>query len=353
MRMKFLLPFSWLYAFAVIVRNKLFDWGVLKPEDAGVPVISVGNLTVGGTGKTPLVEYIVTYLLREGRRVGVVSRGYKRKSTGVVVVSDGKKIVGTTEEGGDEPLQIAHKFPDAIVVVAESRVEAARQAVQCGADVVVMDDGFQHRYLKRDLDIVVVDATKDVLRDAVLPAGMLREPLSGLRRAHMVALSRFNENDPEHAGLEKKLSTYTTAPFTRFQYTLQEIRRVHDDGLASPDVVKRMSLIAFSGIGNHESFTTQLREAGFNPLNDMRFSDHHRYSEADMLTLASFAKAMNVDGCITTEKDAVRIRSDKTIAQKLIDEVPVFYTTIHVEIVGGQDTLHSSISSTTRGKAIS
>lgn len=351
--MKLLLPFSWLYAFVVTVRNKLFDWGVLKSEDAGVPVISVGNLTVGGTGKTPLVEYIVAYLLREGRRVGVVSRGYKRKSTGVVVVSDGKKIVATAEQGGDEPVQIAHKFPASIVVVAEKRADAARKAVQYGADVLVMDDGFQHRYLKRDLDVVVVDATKHVLRDAVLPAGRLREPLWGLRRAKIVALSKFNENNPEHSELERKLSSYTTARFVRFRYTLHEIRRVHDDGLASPDVVKRMSVIAFSGIGNHEAFTIQLRETGFNPLSDMRFSDHHRYSEADMLTLASFAKAMNVDACITTEKDAVRIRSDRNIAQKLIGEVPVFYTTIRVEIVGGQETLHSSINNSIRGKIIS
>ena len=168
-RMKLLLPFAWLYAVPITLRNTLFDRGVLKQRAVNVPVISVGNLTVGGTGKTPLVEYIVRYLLALGRRVGVVSRGYKRRSKGVVVVSDGRELRVDARDAGDEPMQIASAFPQAIVVVGERRFDAAQEAVRLGAEVIVVDDGFQHRYLKRDLNIVVVDSTNDVTAEALLP----------------------------------------------------------------------------------------------------------------------------------------------------------------------------------------
>ncbi len=342
--MKLFLPFSWLYAVVVLLRNKLFDWEVLRTESVGVPVISIGNLTVGGTGKTPLVEYIAAYILGKGLRVAVVSRGYKRTSTGVVAVSDGKTLLASAEQSGDEPFQIAEKFREAIVVVGEKRVEAARMAVgQFGAQVVVMDDGFQHRYLKRNLDVVVVDATNDITRDSVLPAGRLREPLSGLRRASLIAFSKFDETVLSQFDLDSKLAPYFSGPMIRYRYRIKEVRRVQDDGLASLDVVRRMRLMAFSGIGTHGAFLFDLKKNGFAPISDMRFSDHHPYSEGDIATLASFAKAMEVDACITTEKDAVRLGANKELTAKLTAEIPVFYLTIEVELLGEGEELHSRI----------
>lgn len=337
--MKILLPFAWLYSAPILLRNKAFDWGVLKTTNVGVPVISVGNLTVGGTGKTPLVEYLVKQLLAEERRVAVVSRGYKRKSSGVVVVSDGKKILATAEQGGDEPVQIAEKFPESIVVVGEKRVGAAQRAVELGATVILADDCFQHRYLHRDLNIIVVDSTSDITRDAVLPAGRLREPLCGLRRANVIALSRFDES--VSVDIDLKLRPFFNGPFVKFRYKVVGVQRATDDAVVSFDVVRGMKLVAFSGIGNHDAFVMGLHNNGFAPISDMRFSDHHSYSESDMSTLAALTRAMAADGCITTEKDVVRLRSNKEGSRAFFTETSVFYLRIEVEILEGKEILHS------------
>jgi tetraacyldisaccharide 4'-kinase len=339
--MKILLPFSWLYALIIALRNTLFDWGLLKSEGAGVQVISVGNLTVGGTGKTPLVEYIVQRLLQEGRHVAVVSRGYKRKSSGVVVVSDGKSVMADAAQGGDEPVQIARKFRDAIVVVGEKRVAAARKAVALGSDAIVLDDGFQHRYLKRDIDIVVVDSTSDITKESVIPAGRLREPLSGLKRAGVIAFSKFDE--AREFRLDEKLRSASSAPYIKYRYAIRDVRRAHDDGSASLDVVRRMKLLAFSGIGRHDAFVHELDKNGFAPVSDMRFSDHHDFSEGDVATIISFAKSMHVDACITTEKDFIRLRGNSEIARTLYDAMLVFYLVIDVEIVEGRDAFDALI----------
>lgn len=335
--MKLLLPFSWLYGIAIRLRNKLFDWGMLKSRSAGVPVISVGNLTVGGTGKTPLVEFIVEELKRYGKRVAVVSRGYKRKSKGVQVVSDGRRVLADAEIGGDEPVQIAQKYSDAIVVVGEKRVEAARKAVELGAEVIVLDDGFQHRYLKRDLDIVVLDSTTDVRIDALLPAGRLREPVSSLQRASVVAFSKVDRNVHTLSDLQSQVSTHFSGSFITYDYSIKEVRRGNDGGRASMDVVKGMKLFAFSGIGKHDAFMLELSKNGFAPVQEMRFPDHHLFSETDVLMLASFAKSMQVDACITTEKDIMRLRGSSTLEKKFFDEVPVFYLVIEVEVLEGKD----------------
>jgi tetraacyldisaccharide 4'-kinase len=341
--MKLLLPFSWLYALVMLVRNKLFDWGVLNSEGVGVPVISIGNLTVGGTGKTPLVEYIVELLIGKGLRVGVVSRGYKRTSTGVVVVSDGKNVLSNADSGGDEPVQIATKFRDVIVVVGEKRVEASKKAVELGAHIIVVDDGFQHRYLKRDLDVVVIDSTSDIMRDAVLPAGRLREPISGLKRADVAAFSKFDEAVIHQFTLDEQLRPEFSGSFIKYRYRIKEVRRMNDDGVAAMDVVRTMNLLAFSGIGKHEAFLGDLAKNGFSPVTDLRFSDHHRYTEQDISIITSFGKGMKIDGCITTEKDVVRLRANDTFARMLFDQIPVFYLVIAVDVLQGAEVVLSRI----------
>ncbi|MER3524510.1 MAG: tetraacyldisaccharide 4'-kinase [Ignavibacteria bacterium] len=346
--MKILLPFAWLYSFAMAVRNWCFDVGVLQQHEAGVPVVSIGNLTVGGTGKTPLVEYIVGHLLASGRKPAVISRGYKRASKGVVIVSDGKRLRADAREGGDEPAQIAHKFPEAIVVVGERRTDAARVAVTLGADVVVMDDGFQHRYLKRNLDIVVIDSRKDLLADAVLPAGRLREPLSSLRRAHLIAFSHVENGVPER--LPRGVERYCAAPSIAFRYHIGTVRRATDGVEVSAEAVRRMHLVAFSGIGNHEAFVEQLRNERFTLAGELRFPDHHRYGALDMDLIAYTVKAFHADGLLTTEKDVVRLKADEAIARTLFETYTFFYTTITVEIVRGEETLHTSIAHAIQGE---
>ncbi len=190
---KFLLPFSWLYGLAVTVRNLAYDKGWFRQETAGVPVVSVGNITAGGTGKTPLVEYLVRHLVASGKHPAILSRGYRRRSRGVVVVSDGKSMRSDAAMGGDEPVQMARKLATVPVVVAERRIAAARVAVRdFHADVLVLDDGFQHRSLKRDLNILIMDSRRDLVREPLLPVGLRREPLAAVRRANLVVLSKVD-----------------------------------------------------------------------------------------------------------------------------------------------------------------
>ena len=185
-----LLPLSWVYGAVIAARNAAFDTGIFRCRSAGVPLIAVGNMTAGGTGKTPVVEMLVRLLRQRGVSPGVISRGYGRTGRGVVVVADRECVYADAGTGGDEPVQIARKFPGVPVVVGERRFEAAVTAVRrCGAQVIISDDGFQHRWLHRDCDLVVVDGSSDLAAEPLLPAGVRREPMRALRRAHMVALT--------------------------------------------------------------------------------------------------------------------------------------------------------------------
>ena len=190
-----LYPFSILYGFIIVIRNLFFDIGIFKTRKVNVPVISIGNITAGGTGKTPIVEYLTQYFLEQNHKVAVISRGYKRKTKGTVVVSDGKLLIYNASECGDEPLQIASKFPEAIIIVDENRYRAAKLAEEkFKCDIILMDDGFQHRNLHRDFDVVVIDVTKPPNKEGLLPSGFKREPLSSLKRADAIIFSRWNDS---------------------------------------------------------------------------------------------------------------------------------------------------------------
>jgi tetraacyldisaccharide 4'-kinase len=179
---KLLFPFSLLYWLVSAVRNWFFDIGFLKSEKVSVPVISVGNISAGGVGKTPFIELLIDNSTTLGR-LSVVSRGYGRKSAGTVVVSDGRGKIASVENSGDEPIQLALKFPKVIVVVDEQRVRGARKAIELGAEVILLDDGFQHRYLHRDLDIVLLTSKEILKGDIMLPAGNRREPWKSDRKS--------------------------------------------------------------------------------------------------------------------------------------------------------------------------
>jgi tetraacyldisaccharide 4'-kinase len=345
-----LLPFSWLYGLAIGCRNLAFDVGILKSEGVGVPVISVGNMTMGGTGKTPLVEYIVGVCLAKGRRVAVVSRGYKRESGGVLVVSDGERAIVDAATGGDEPVQIARKYPKAIVVVGERRVDAARKAVgEMNANVVVLDDGFQHRYLRRDLDIAVVDARKNLYRTWMIPAGGRREPMSSIRRAQLVAFSRADTVN-EGGGWERWLSNQYRGPKIHYRYKLDRIVQVGSDvGLSARDL-KGKKVMLFSGIGDHQDFVRQMESAGIEVVGDARFPDHHTYSEADLKWVVSRVTQSGADGLLTTEKDYVRLSGNRSTFNSLVQQSQFFYARIVVDIVNGQGILDTLIERCLSGR---
>jgi tetraacyldisaccharide 4'-kinase len=344
-----LLPFSWLYGLAAAVRNSAFDTGLIPRSRAGVPVIAVGNMTAGGTGKTPLVEHITGMLCARGLHVGVVSRGYGRRSTGVVVVSCRGEIRSDALEGGDEPVQIARKFREASVVVGERRIDAARRAVsECGAEVIVLDDAFQHRYIGRDLDILVIDAASAFLREKLLPSGMRREWFSGLRRAGLIGFSHAPEKDgPPWAGA---LVRWTDAPSFAYRSLITGFARIPGDSPLGCDAVRGKRVLAFSGIGNHNGFADSLREAGADVVAERRFRDHHIYTGNDLDGILKAAG--EVEACVTTEKDMVRLIADPRIAGRIRGPVPFMYARAAIRFTGGEEIFDRAVTGVLPGRSI-
>ncbi len=346
-----LLPLSWLYALVIEARNKTFDWGIVRSESVDVPVISVGNITTGGTGKTPLVEYIVKHFQNKGKNVAVIARGYKRSSRGVVIVSDGSRVLVDANTGGDEPVQIAHKFPKAVVVVGERRVEAARVTIDRFApDLIILDDGFQHRHLRRDLNIVVMSASKDIVGESLLPSGSKREGLKALRRADVVALSRA-DSSTSAGEWSNKLHPWFRGPIVMFQYVTETFCRPIHQLPVSASAIAMKPVLAFSGIGDHKGFVRSLESSGFNVRDDIRFPDHHSYTFDDMKRITSNMKVAKAEICVTTEKDSMRLLANDEIREKVLNALPVYYPRLTVEIFHNADVLNTMLDRVLEGKA--
>lgn len=343
-----LLPFSWLYGLGIYCRNIAFDLGIIRMVDVGVPVISVGNVTMGGAGKTPLVEYVAAHCIARGRTVAVVSRGYKRNTKGTLVVSDGKNILVGASEGGDEPVQMAKKLPTVRVVVGAKRVEAARLSVHSlGADTIVMDDGFQHRYLLRNLDIVVVDSTKNLRRMPLIPAGPRREPLSAISRSHFVAFSRAESSSIAGAWISEVSGGLPTAAF---RYRLEYLQEAGGATSLSTHDLKGSKFFLFSGIGDHASFVSLVAGTGIAVAGDEKFPDHHVYSLGDVNRLVEECRALQADGLLTTEKDMVRLAGTGSVFNELCRRVPVYHAVIAIEFIRGKETLDEMIDTCVGGK---
>jgi tetraacyldisaccharide 4'-kinase len=272
-------PLTGIYAAASGLRNRLFDHSLLRVKRLGRPVVSVGNLAAGGTGKTPFVIALGELLKARGIRFDVLSRGYRRKTRGVLVV----ETDGRAADFGDEPLLLARRL-GVPVVVGESRYEAGRLAEQqFETQLHILDDGFQHRALARDFDIVLMTSLE--FGDRMLPAGRLREPESALERADAVVLPA--EVSSEHASLRGK--------------TVWRMRRQIE--IVHPP----QSPVAFCGIARPEQFFVQVRASGIAPAAEIAFRDHHAYAARDIQRLLAARQKTGADGFVTTEKDAVNL----------------------------------------------
>ena len=274
-------PLSAVYGSAVGVRNALYDRGMLRSRRLRGPVISVGNLSTGGSGKTPFVILLGELLKARVVDFDVLSRGYGRESRGVRLVDPG----GLPRDFGDEPLLIARRL-QVPVVVGEDRSEAGKFAEsKSGPRIHLLDDGFQHRGLARDFDIVLV--TPEDARDRLLPAGRLREPLSALQRADAVVLTGGASADA----------------FPLANNMIWKVRR----GIALENVCVPERPVVFCGIARPQSFVLQLRTAGIEPVAEAFFRDHHAYTEKDIRDLAGLHERSEAGGFVTTEKDAVNL----------------------------------------------
>jgi tetraacyldisaccharide 4'-kinase len=284
------------------------------------PVVSVGNLSVGGSGKTPIVACIATLLMARGERPVVLSRGYARTApTGeVTVVSDADGVRASLERAGDEPLMLARTLPGIPVVVARDRYAAGRLAEQrLGASVHVLDDGFQHLTLARDVDLLIAGAAD--LRDRVLPAGRLREPLSAACVADAVLVSDAPQ-DAEPDAVGRALGVATSFRITR---TLGTPRWLASGEAAN--VGRRNPVVALAGIARPERFFADLEAAGFQVVARQAFRDHHPYTDADVSRIVAAAKRAGTAIVMTTEKDAVRL-TDRNFEALKVAVVPLAVT---------------------------
>ncbi len=322
-----LLPFAWLYECGVVLRNLFFDLKLFRVEKVGVPVISVGNITAGGTGKTPIVELVAGTLERLNIRSAIVSRGYGRNTQGLREVSDGSSMKATVLESGDEAFQLAARLPRTAVVVDERRVRGAQHAVEnLKAKAIVLDDGFQHRSLHRDLDIVLVDAAQSPFQTAMLPAGFRREPLSALKRADVVILTKVRPGENVDR-LDEQIRSRSAALIMTSSYRVTAFRRAKTKFTVDLNSVRGKHAVAFCGIGRPESFKQSLEEIGIHVDSMIAFHDHHWYSPSELRRIVSEQEKWNAEFIITTEKDFVRISQ-----AEFFEKFPFFYIEVEAEI---------------------
>ena len=322
-----LLPFSWLYGCGVVLRNLLYDRQIFRTGRVDVPVISVGNITTGGTGKTPVVGLIAKTLQGQNIRSAIVSRGYKRETRGLVEVSDGSSLKATVREAGDEAFQLASALRKTIVVVDEHRVRGAHYAVsKLNAQAIVLDDGFQHRALHRDLDIVVIDANRSPFTMPLLPAGNRRDALRSLKRANAVLLTKVKPASNIDA-LKEQIRRYSNAKIFSSSYTVAAFRRAKTGFSVDLNGVKGKHAVIFCGIGQPESFKESLEGLGIKISSMILFEDHHSYSNADIQKIVVEQEKLKADYIVTTEKDMARLTSFD-----FSEKYPLFYLKIEVGI---------------------
>ena len=315
---EWLLPLSWLYGLGVKFRNMLFEIGILHSESFDVPVISVGNITVGGTGKTPHVEYLIE-LLKDKAKVAVLSRGYKRRTRGFVIADDN----ATAKTIGDEPLQMKRKYGDDITVAVDrKRCHGIRQLTsdEDGIDVILLDDAFQHRYVKPGVNILLVDYHRLIIYDKLLPAGRLREPLSGKNRADIVIVTKCPHDlkPMEFRVITKAMNLY---PFQRLFFTCLEYRNitpVFGSGEQSLDSIgKDCHILLLTGIASPQQMIEDLspRCPHITPLT---FGDHHTFTSSDVARINNeFAALPHPKMIITTEKDATRLIAVEGLSEEV------------------------------------
>lgn len=322
-----LLPLSWIYGGMVRFRNWLFDIGLKKSQSFSIPIISVGNITVGGSGKTPHVEYLIR-LLHDKVKIAVLSRGYKRKTSGYVLADKDT----TMSEIGDEPFQMHSKFDDIYVAVDAKRVRGIEKLQNeeptKDVDVVLLDDAFQHRYVKPGINILLVDYHRLIIYDKMLPAGRLREPLSGKNRADIVIITKCPKDlkPMEFRVLTKAMDLY---PFQKLYFTCINYdtpKGVFEDQQIAKEELKNYHALLVTGIASPKQMEHDLKPM-VKSMQSLSFGDHHRFKNKDITRInEAFEQMPEPRLIITTEKDAVRLKETEglyEIVKKSIYELPI------------------------------
>lgn len=303
-------PLSLIYRIGLAIYLWVYNIGLRKRYKLGVPVISVGNLTAGGTGKTPAVQTICRMLREQGHRVVVLSRGHGGSARGATIASDGESILSTSAEVGDEPILLARTLPGIPIVVGRDRRKSGRLACERFApDVIVLDDGLQYWQLHRDLDVILLNAWKPFGSGFVLPMGDLREPKSGLRRAGLVLLTGAASLSKVQCDAVRAAISKLAPGIPVFAANHQPacIRSIETGVENAPNWAAGRKAFAFCGIGQPDSFLRMLGDLGASIVGNLVFADHYRLSDRDITAIIDGAKACRAEAIITTEKDLARL----------------------------------------------
>lgn len=355
--LRFLLKnLSRLYSFIMNMRLALYEHRFIRSKTLGCQVISIGNLTVGGTGKTPVVEVFARALQQNSRKVAILSRGYKKAETPVGdklknlftfktpqqqpprVVSDGNRLLLDSEMGGDEPYMLASNLPNVCVIVDKDRVKSGRYAIQkLGCDTLILDDGFQYLRLKHRVDIVLVDRTNPFDNGYVLPRGLLRESVRHLSRATFIFITK----SPGDGSVELRRQIRELNPkaeIAECRHTPRYFQDVFSGERKPLDFIRGMPIASLSGIAAPRGFEESLQRLGGDLVHRKRFADHHRYTQQEILDAINAARDRGARAIITTEKDAVRFPK---IERR---DVPVYFIRVEIELLDGEEDFNELIS---------
>lgn len=328
---KWLMPISALYGFGVCLRNKFFKWGIYKRKEYNIPIICVGNISVGGTGKTPHTEYLVR-LLKNQYKVAVLSRGYKRKKNGFILST----IESTINEIGDEPYQIKQKFPDIIVAVDKKRTRGIENllALASPPDVIILDDGFQHRFVKPSYSIVLSDFNRPVYEDKLLPAGRLREPASRLRLASDIIITKCPDalQPIDFRIISKDINAfpYQCLYFTTFTY--QKLKPVFNSTgrieVLELEKLKDKHVLLVTGIASPKPLLDKVSEYALK-VDSMMYKDHHAFTNTNLKSIISRFNKIKTDDkiIIVSEKDAIKLRG-----LNIKDDIKFFFYYLPIEV---------------------
>ena len=346
---------SYVYGAVITSRNFLYEKQIFRHHTLGCQVISIGNLTVGGTGKTPVVEVFARALQKEGRKVAILSRGYKKvehslgkrlldKITGREkrrpprVVSDGTALLLDSAMSGDEPYMLATNLPDVAVVVDKNRVKSGRHAIdkmQC--DTLILDDGFQYRALKHRLEIVLVDFTNPFSNGHVLPRGLLRESIRNIGRADFIFITKSTGRDSEK--LKAQLHALNPrAEISECAHRPKYLQNIYTGERRELAFLQQAKVALVSGIAAPEGFESEVRRLGAAIVYLKRFADHHRYRQQEVIDIINKAKRNQAAAIVTTEKDAVRFPKIER------QDVPIFFLRVEIELLSGVEDFYACIS---------
>ena len=345
------------YRRAVQFRLWMYDNRVIRNRSIGCLVVSIGNVTCGGTGKTPVVEVFARTLSQKGRRVAVLSRGYRSRDRSLFtklrkkfsskkmevpprVVSDGKNLLLDSVTAGDEPFMLASNLKDVVVLVDKDRVKSGLYAIEeFGTDTLILDDGFQYLNLKAHINILLVDSTAPFDNHHVLPRGLLREPIKNIRRADYIFLTKSDGSERlRHLKAFLRRQNHL-AEIIECCHKPQYLEDVFDRGNRKPlEYLKGKRVASISAIANPASFNAFLSELGSDIVEEVHFADHHRYRQQEMIDFINKAKAAGAEMIMTTEKDAVRMpRLDRR-------DIPILFLRVQIDILSGQESFDQCIS---------